>query len=226
MKWLPPSASSASIRILLPLLLLLTGCEEKVAYNDNYERHEGDDMILRELLGVHTLRNSFQKPEGMKSFCVGVILIEKEEVVGISVWQPGNGLHTVHSGGLKEYAKTIHAEYVIRKKDDDWQSVFRVNPSFTSQQAEVNNNFWDIFSSDKLRTRGTNMNMASQIGDLTVIAAIYGAEEYVSVAPLDQLLRDMDYLALLAVRFYPEDITSEMPPRLTKEELQKIIYGD
>ncbi len=210
-------------------LLSLAGCNPSGGpgeiRNDDYETPTEPDYALRQLLGVRTLRTSFEMPEEMKTYRVGLIYIEDEQVTA-SEWMSGQGLHTVHSGGLKELAKTIYVEYLSWKNDGSWEEILRITPSFTTRSLRSHEAFWNAFEDAKLRSQGHSAQpFLGNFGEFRVLGATYGAKENVATGQVDSLLRNMDFLILLVVDFLPEAMSSEsgMVELPTDEELQGLL---
>lgn len=216
-------------RLLATLtLLILAGCGPsgpRDVRNDDYEKPTEPDYALRQLLGVRTLQAEFEMPQGMKTFRVGLLYIVDGQVTA-SQWLSGDGLHTSHSDGSKEYAKTLYAEFMVGKSNGEWKERLHVAPSFATRIIEANADFWENYEETKLGTRGWSTHMEfEKFGEFQVLGAIYGAQDYVATGPVENLLQDMDFLALLVVDFLPEDSGAkngrvEFP---TDEELQAVI---
>ena len=110
--------------------LVFSGCgdsdpagDANYVRNDDYERLPDSDYTLRQLMGVRTLRTSFEMPEGMRSFRTGLIMIQEGKVVGSQGWRYGDGWHRGTLGGKQEYAKTIEFEYSNWKNDGVWRQI-------------------------------------------------------------------------------------------------------
>jgi len=208
--------------------LCLAGCSPsgpQEVHNDDYEKPSPPDYALRQLLGVQTLRSEFEMPQDMKTFRVGLLYIEGGRVTA-SEWLSGDGLHTIHGDGKREYAKTLFAEYMVGKFDGEWKERLHVTPSFTTQSRQANADFWGKFENADLRTRGSSNQMQfERFGDFQALAAIYGAKENIATGPVEGLLRDMNFLALLVVDFLPEKMDSSEGPMVypTEEELQEVV---
>lgn len=213
---------------LLLALLCLAGCGPsgpREVRNDDYEKPAEPDYALRQLLGVQTLRAEFEMPAGMKTFRVGLLYIEDGQVTD-SEWLSGNGLHTVHADGTREYAKTLFVEYMVGQFDGEWKERLHVTPSFTTASRQANTNFWEKFANADLRTRGSSNQMQfDKFGEFQVLAASYGTKENVATGPVESLLRNMDFIVLLVVDFLPEATDSEDGPVVypSEEELQGVI---
>lgn len=222
----PISVLSRSFALLA--LLCLAGCYpngSQEVRNDNYEKPPEGDHALRQLLGVRTLRAEFEMPEDQKTLRVGLIYIEAGQVTA-SEWLSGDGLHTFHFDGKREYAKTLFVEFMVGKFDGEWKERLHVTPSFTTVSREANADFWDKFESTDLRSRGSSNQMQYEsFGDFRVLAAYYGAKENVASGPVEGLLRNMDFLALLVVDFLPGELDPSGGPMVypTEQQLQEVI---
>ncbi|MBC2601164.1 hypothetical protein [Puniceicoccus vermicola] len=211
--------------------LFLAGCGPsgpQEVRNDDYEKPPRPDYALRQLLGIQTLRAEFEMPGNMKTFRVGLIYIEDGQVTA-SEWLSDNGLHTIHADGKREYANTLLAEFMAGKVNGEWKERLHVTPSFITANHKANADFWQKFESADLRTRGWNNQMQfEKFGDFQALAAIYGSKENVASGPVENLLRDMDFLALLVVDFLPEEMDPSEGPMVypSEDELQEVIVGE
>ena len=205
----PIPVFARSLTLLTPLCL--AGCGPsgpREVRNDDYEKPSEPDYGLRQLLGVRTLRAEFEMPQGMRTFRVGLIYIVDGQVTA-SEWLSGNGLHTVHSDGTREFAKTLYVEYMNGKFDGEWKERLHVTPSFTTRSHQTHGDFWQHFKDADLRTQGwTNAIQNEKFGDFRILAATYGSKENVASGPVESLLQNMDFLALLVVDFLPEKMNS------------------
>ena len=211
----------------LSLILTVLGCGKQDVYNDDYEAPPEPDYALRGLLGVRTLRGSFEMPEGMRSYRRGLIFIEEGKVTGTNGWFVGDGGHTFHADGKTEYAKTIHVEYMNWKNDGEWQGFFRDIPSIAWSNPKVNKDFWERFENEQWRTQGGDSPMRARFGNYHILALWFGSKENSATGSLETVLHTMDCIALLAAEFSPEkarvlknEAWREPPP---KEKLQSIL---
>jgi len=118
------------------------------------------------------------------------------------------------------------AEFMVGKFDGEWKERLHVTPSFITASHQANTDFLEKFESADLRTRGQNNQMQfEKSGDFQVLAASYGTKENVSTGPVENLLRDMDFLALLVVNFLPEEMEPSEGPMVypSEEELQEVV---
>jgi hypothetical protein len=195
--------------------------------NDDYEPMPEPDYTLRRLMGVRTLRTSFEMPETMRSFRVGMIFFEEGKLIGSQGWLYGDGWHSGDLDGKQEYAKTIEFEYSNWENDGVWRQETFVNPSRAQMFTKINEGFWDKFEGDDFSFSGSQNDFRGELfGDFLVIGAFYGASEPIGMGSLDLLLRNPGSLALLVVEFSeelqpPSRIMQKSPP--SDEELQKIL---
>lgn len=206
--------------------LVFSGCgESDYVRNDDYEKMPEPDYALRQLLGVRTLRTSFEMPEEMRSFRTGLIFIVDGKVTGSGGWTLGDGLHTFGADGNK-YAKTIQVEYMNWKDDDLWRGYFRTVPAALWSSHQVNEDFWNGIEADALRNHGSAVPPHGwPFGNFTVLGAWYASSGGGNMGTLDAILKGWDYVVLLVV-----DFSAEIPESLgrpqnspSNEELQKIL---
>ncbi|MBC2603014.1 hypothetical protein [Puniceicoccus vermicola] len=227
----PPILTILTRSFALLAFLCLAGCGPsgpREVRNDDYEKPAEPDYALRQFLDIQTLRAEFEMPADMKTFRVGMIYIENGQVTA-SEWLSGDGLHTVHADGKREYAKTLLAEFMVGESDGEWKTRLHVTPRFTGARRKPNLDFWERFEEGDLRIRGWSDQMQNdKLGNFRVLAASYGTIGNVTIGPVERLLRDMDFLALLVVDFLPEEMDPSEGPVVypSEEELQAVVVEE